>query len=718
MSSREPATAGPSTQSDGKPSIEVGRGSLPWVLRVAESAAWCAILLILVVVQTSELDRDAYLSAIVLTAALGGWTAGLFRWLIPTRGDIRSAAWGAMGLGLTLTTVLFAVLYPHVAGAGLVFVPLVFVTALLGRFPEAVGISAISILAYILASAIVSRVPDPATATLTAGSIVLSGIVPALLARELRTHYRGEQKEHRLATAVRYRLMAVLDAVDEAIVFSDRAGVVRVVNRRAAELFGLGSDQGLGLPRVQLLRELARQSEDPEGFMELFQALLDDPDLELRSEVEQILPVRRQLRLYSGPAHDENGIPVGRIDVYTDVSESVRRAAENERLYDQARRTAESYQRGLLPDSAPSLPRVGLVCHYLPASGDRGVCGDFYDFVPLADGRLAVVLGDVCGIGPRAAGDAALTRYTLSSFAPEMEGDVTPGTLLQELARRIAGRLGPERFVKILVVTLDPERAVLEYASAGHVPPLVHRAATGEVVWLEEGGCALGVEVDAEYKSERIELEPGDLALLYTDGVTNAARHGETFGSSRIVGLVQDYAAGSAGEVVSAVVRSLQAWSDADGLRDDAALVACRVVPDEAMGEPVRELVVPNEPARAGEMRRFVGSFLADLRVSVEISTEVLMAVGEAVANAVRHARRPEGRGQVRVRCALEGDEVVVTVADDGPGFDIEEARSRPRDPFAAGGRGLFLIDELSDRSEITSSSEGSSVTMARRIRG
>ncbi len=690
---------------------------MPWVLRVAEVAAWCAILLTLVIIQSSSLASNTYLISLAFTVALGAWTAGLFRWLIPTRGDIRGAAWTAIGLGLGLTTGLFATLYPSVPGAGLVFVPLVFVTALLGRFPEAIGLSAASIVAYLSASAVVSTVPDPATAILTAGSIVLTGLVPALLARELRTHYRGEQKEHRLATAVRYRLMAVLDAVDEAIVFSDRAGVVRVVNRRATELFGLASDQGLGLPRVQLLREIARQSEDPEGFMELFQALLDDPDLELRSAVEQILPVRRQLRLYSGPAHDENGIPVGRIDVYTDVSESVSRAAENERLYEQARRTAESYQRGLLPDAAPTLPRVGLVCHYLPASGDRGVCGDFYDFVPLADGRFAVVLGDVCGIGPRAAGDAALTRYTLSSFAPEMEGDVSPGSLLQELARRIAGRLGPERFVKILVVTLDPERAILEYASAGHVPPLVHRAASGEVVWLEEGGCALGVEPDAEYKSARIELEPGDLALLYTDGVTNAERLGEAFGTSRLVGLVQDYGAGSAGEVVSAVVRSLEHWSDVEGLRDDAALVACRVVPDEAVGEPVRELVVPNEPVRAAEMRRFVGSFLADLRVSVEISTEILVAVGEAVANACRHGRRPGGRGQIRVRCALVGDEVLVTVADDGLGFDIDEARSRPRDPFAAGGRGLFLIEEVSDRAEFLSGPEGSSVTMARRIR-
>lgn len=678
--------------------------------------AWSAIASSLILVPAAGIEGDSFYIGLALVAVLGLWVGGVFRWFLPSRGDGQSGPWWVLVPGFLLVAGIFLVLRPSLGAAGLVFAPLVLVTALIARLPQALGITALSLGTYGIALSM-SPAPPAATVLLVGGSITLAGTIPALLVRELRTHYRGEQKEHRLATAVRHRLMAVLDAVDEAIVFSDRAGVVRVVNRRALDIFGLQPDHGLGAPRVQLLREIARQTEDPEGFMELFQQLLDDPDLELRSELEQILPARRQLRLYSGPAHDEQGIPVGRIDVYTDVSESVRRAAENERLYEQARRTAESYQRGLLPDTPPTLPRVGLVCHYVPASGERGVCGDFYDFVPLADGRLVVVLGDVCGIGPRAAGDAALTRYTLSSFAPDMGGEVTPADLLQELSRRIAGRLGPERFVKILAVTLDPERAVLEYASAGHVPPIVHRARTGEVIWLEEGGCPVGVEDDAEYKSARIELEPGDLALLYTDGVVAAERGGDPFGSSRLVGIMQDWGTGSAGEVVAAVVRSLAAWSSAEGLRDDAALVACRVVPDAAVGEPVRELVVPNEPARAAEMRRFVGSFLADLRVSVEISTEILLAVGEAVANCCRHGRPEEGRGQVRIRCVLQGDEVQITIADDGPGFDVDEALSRSPDPFAAGGRGLFLIGHLSDRADLDSSSAGTSVTIFRRVR-
>ena len=235
---------------------------------------------------------------------------------------------------------------------------------------------------------------------------LLCGAVAGLLAGELRTHFRGEKREHQLATAVRHRLLAVLDAVDEAIVFRDRHGTARVINQRAGELFDLEPDAFLGEPVVELLRTVARLTEEPEDFMETFQLLRDDPEAELRLAIDQILPRRRKLRLYSAPAFDDVGALVGRIDVFTDVTDAAARADEVEKLYETARKTAESYQRALLPDKVPTLPRVSLVANYVAAAGRRAVCGDFYDFVALRDGRMAIVLGDVCGIGPVAANDA------------------------------------------------------------------------------------------------------------------------------------------------------------------------------------------------------------------------------------------------------------------------------------------------------------------------
>ena len=97
-----------------------------------------------------------------------------------------------------------------------------------------------------------------------------------------------------------------------------------------------------------------------------------------------------------------------------------------------------------------------------------------------------------------------------------------------------------------------------------------------------------------------------------------------------------------------------------------------QVVPDALVGEPTRELVLPNEPARLSEIRRFVAHYLADVRAPVDISSEIVLAVSEAAGNAARYGRRQEGRSELRIRCSLAGPMVEIAVADDGGGFDAE----------------------------------------------
>jgi serine phosphatase RsbU (regulator of sigma subunit)/anti-sigma regulatory factor (Ser/Thr protein kinase) len=416
--------------------------------------------------------------------------------------------------------------------------------------------------------------------------------------------------------------------------------------------------------------------------------------------------------LFSGPTFDDKGDLVGRIEVYTDVTESTRRAAEIENLYEQARRTAESYQRSLLP-STPSLPLVNLVAHYIPAAGSRAVCGDFYDFITLPDSRMAVILGDVCGIGPPAANDAALTRYTLRSFAAD-EADLA--ALMDRMNAYLLNHMSSERFVRLFIGAIDPERSIFEYVSAGHVPPVVYRNATGEVEWLSEGAMALGIKEDETFKAARIDLAPQDVLVLYTDGVTESPRAGRPYGQGRFSDLIQAFGPGTPGEIVQAIRRSVESWTSGDELRDDLALIVAKLIPESLEYEPERELVLPNEPARMSELRAFVSNFLTDVQSPIEVAHEVLLAVGEATANSARHGRRKEGRSEVRVSCTLEGRKLLVKVADDGPGFDVAAFDTNLPDRFASGGRGLFLMTKLSDSLDVASSDEGTTVTLTREL--
>jgi anti-sigma regulatory factor (Ser/Thr protein kinase) len=263
---------------------------------------------------------------------------------------------------------------------------------------------------------------------------------------------------------------------------------------------------------------------------------------------------------------------------------------------------------------------------------------------------------------------------------------------------------------------LDPERAVFEYANAGHVPPLLYRAGSGEVVWLGEGGLPLGIERETEYKVGRIELEPGDMLFLYTDGVTEAPRKGRPLGQGRLSDLMGEYGVGTPGELVQAIRRAVESWVDED-LRDDLAMLSFQVVPDAAAEGLTRELVIPNEPQRTREVRQFVADFLADLRAPMDTTYDVLLAVGEAAGNAAKYGSRADARTELRVRCVLEGATLRVVVADEGHGFDLEALRAKGSpDPFAAGGRGLFLMNELMDDVDVDPSPNGTVVTMLRQL--
>lgn len=696
----------------------MGRGSPYWAVRVAEVASWGTVLLLATVVLTADLSSKDRMAGLVYAGALGVWSVLLFRVLARRLSDKNvRLAWFALAVGMALTAGAHSVLRSEVPSAGLLYVPVIATIGLQGRALQAFVASALAIVSYWAVTTVGDQPPELAETIFIIGLYLLVGALAGLVTRELRLHLRGERREHALATAVRHRLLAVVDAVDEGIIFSDRQGVVRVVNRRAEDFFEIGSDAPLGLPLVQLWREIARKSEDPEGFMETYQEARANPGHELRLEFEQIIPIRRQLRLYSGPALDDTGELVGRIEVFTDISESSRRATEVERLYEEARSVAESYQRSVLPDEVPNLPLVSVVAHYVAAAGRRAVCGDFYDFVPLPDGRIGYVLGDVMGIGPQAAGDAALTRYTLRSFAFE-EPDPDPALMLNRLNAYLYRNLPPNRFVRVLYGVLDPERATFEYANAGHVPPVVYRARPEEVEWLGEGDIALAVQSDAEYKVGRVEFDAGDMLVFYTDGVTEAWRNGSPFGQRRFAELVTKYGVGTPGELVQAVRRAVEAWAGDAGLRDDLALLVSQVVPDSMLDEPTRELVLPNEPSRLSEVRRFVAHYLADVRAPVDISSEIVLAVSEAAGNAARYGRRETGRSELRIRCALQGSTVEISVADDGGGFDtttMSEQVTLP-DRYASGGRGVFLMHELMDRVEFDPTPNGTVVNLARAI--
>lgn len=245
---------------------------------------------------------------------------------------------------------------------------------------------------------------------------------------------------------------------------------------------------------------------------------------------------------------------------------------------DRELRTVGQIQRSLLPASLPDLPGVEFAAHY-HTSASAG--GDYYDFFPLDGGRLGIFIADVSGHGTPAAVLMAIT-HALAHTAP---GSLTPPhDVLSHLNSRLARTYTLDgSFVTAFYAVFDPHSRRLTYSSAGHNPPRLRRGATVRSIDAPSG-LPLGVLDDQSFPESTIELEPGDLLLLYTDGITEAMptpaadRSVELFGVERLDALLAGSPQCSARECVDMITREVAAFVRGAQASDDQTLLAMRCV--------------------------------------------------------------------------------------------------------------------------------------------
>ena len=226
---------------------------------------------------------------------------------------------------------------------------------------------------------------------------------------------------------------------------------------------------------------------------------------------------------------------------------------------------AKELQRGLLPVRGPQLEEYRFAHSYRTANE---VGGDYYDFLPLSEGRLALVVGDASGHGMAAGLLMAIANATLKTV---LDVDPEPLRALGILNRTLC-RTGDRRaFMSLFYGALDPESGQLDYVCAGHPYPLLRRA-DGEILELGRGGLPLGIKSDLELSRDTTRLDPGDLLVLYSDGLVEAIREdGEAFGYERLRELIETSASPQA--IHDRVLEAFDRFVGDKPLHDDLTLV-------------------------------------------------------------------------------------------------------------------------------------------------
>lgn len=281
---------------------------------------------------------------------------------------------------------------------------------------------------------------------------------------------------------------------------------------------------------------------------------------------------------------DRQARPVSEADLsmLTDLAAIVvdelelRRAARREveleqRLREQADQLATALQSSLLPPCLPVIPNVEIAALFRPAGGAE-VGGDFYDVFPVNPRTWGVVIGDVCGKGPLAAGLSALAHYSLRGAA--VHGDSPAETLRRVNQAMLAGTTDDDSFCTLVFALVDAVSGGLHVrvAVGGHpLPTLLRR--DGAVTAVGRPGSMVGSLPDAEFHDEEVLVEPGDTLLLVTDGLLEIHTDHGVAGRAEFERRLSECAGLSPSAVVDCLAAAINPNHD-----DDAAILALRAV--------------------------------------------------------------------------------------------------------------------------------------------
>lgn len=401
-------------------------------------------------------------------------------------------------------------------------------------------------------------------------------------------------------------------------------------------------------------------------------------------------------------------------------------AIDNVRLYAREHRLAETLQRAMLPEQA-DVTGLDVWTYYAPNSEHAQVGGDWYDVLQISPDVVGLVIGDVVGHDVEAAAAMGQLRSVVRSYAYEL---TTPGPVLERVDQLVVGmriprsaslvyaalthrpparsdapspELDPEAFEEDTAVLEvgtaattattdgaadagdDAKTWAIEYSRAGHLPPLLLRG--GAVTQLNEAGGSLVGFGTGTRATGRVELEPGDVLLFYTDGLIERRDRALRVGLDALVEATRSITAIDSAGIGEELLSRL-----ADAPEDDVALVVVRI-PDpvsdpvtSALSPRSRRWLLPSEPASIGRARHAVLRTCQAWDLGDSANAELV--VSELVANGVLH-----GWGHLALRLFDTGDGLRVEVEDSNPAPPVSTDGHAHR----MGGFGMQIVERLAD---------------------
>lgn len=282
------------------------------------------------------------------------------------------------------------------------------------------------------------------------------------------------------------------------------------------------------------------------------------------------------VHIYTGELHEFTEDEIGLIQ---SIANHATFAIERAKLYEesiekqrieQELNLAAEIQAELLPSKSPDLKKMDIKAKIVPC---RQLSGDLYDFIPLSENRIGLVIADVSGKGAPGAILMATTRVIVREAA---ENALSVMEVISKANKSLYEDTRSTEFVSMFYGELDTEKNTFTYSNAGHNSPILFR--DNEVSFLEEGGILLGIISDAGYEKNQIQLASGDVILFYTDGVTDAMNgKKELFGLERLINVAQQNLTMDAQDMIDTIYNGVTRFIGDAPQTDDITLIILKV---------------------------------------------------------------------------------------------------------------------------------------------
>ncbi len=375
------------------------------------------------------------------------------------------------------------------------------------------------------------------------------------------------------------------------------------------------------------------------------------------------------------------------------LAEQVERQAM---LLERDEQVARELQRNLRPVLEEDIPGLRFAIETRP--GTR-VGGDFFDIINLADNFVAFLIADVSGYGLPAAVIMATGRLAFRTYAAN---EINPRVIMKNVNKAMLRSTLAGHYLTAFLGVLDSELLTMQYVNASHCTPFVIR--DGEAIPLDTEGLFVGMFEDPQYEQRGIQLEQHDRLFLYTDGLLRAFEGRDRHEAAEELGEhLKERSAFGINEIVGGLGNRMREPED------DVALLGVELLLEKAQRKVIAISSIPSEVTRVEDA---ILPVLSNKGYGERAIFACKLALEEAVINAIKHGNELDDTKKVTIGFSVDDDRTILSVGDEGPGFDPQHVPDPTLDEnlIATSGRGIALIRAYMD--EVRFNEKGNEITM------